>query len=972
MNQLELYKKIDYFFASGLKTAKRGVARLLIYSNSDARDYFFAKVPVEWISWLNNNGFFEVLNKEAEDKTQYSFRMPELGYLARVVELDGDEEKVVEIMNSVDCVKNFNPEVVDQFLGISQKFSAESLVKIIPKIQIENWIVLMKKFNLSGHTYEPIVKKLVEAKKHGSLLVLAEVLLKLNVEKKEDDYFDNYFCLNDIGYSDIFDALMNLEGKYAEKGIKLIVGILSSLAKKRADEDKSSFTYENGFYISDVDLFDMSISKQRRSNDREDLKSLIAVLVALIENRIGKSCEADARGVYNKYIATLPDTQWMWRIQVFAMSRCPDVFGEDIKRELDRVFDTDYYINFLSGTEYYRIIKLVFSDWSETEQREYVEKVLKYFTKKSLDSPDKDWIKGYGWSILSAVAKELTEKEKISCKEYFSKAPDPDYEPQPSIGKTHGVGLIQDRSPVYIDDKQYKNILDLIKDLKGKLSPEILKKEDKDDFFNPKNAEGVGKEMKEDMKRRMSEYLVKAEDFFDTKLNIHYTYSLLYGVEEYLRGEQKLSKDDWDGLFKLFNKIEEADEEEYQENPNREEDRWLARWEWLEKTIANILKYFLSKEYSALFAAKRVLVLELLESLLESDDPEPKNETKEYGDLFHIAINSTRGVAFQALVNFVYQDGEKLSKDVVELYKETIEDASPSVRFVIGHYLASFYFRDKSMIRNMFELIFPRDKGQEENFFAAWEGYLSTSIYKELFIELQKYYKYALKIDSSLYPKRHKKRDVDQGVANHLALAFAHFDEVQYTADDRHPLLETLWSGEDVKKQKEFISFLGRGIISHGNADEKWFEEKNVDLEKLKDFWTLILSRKDLEDDVYSAFGFWVNHKEDIFDYNWLAGMMAETLTRSNGKIDWEFGTLKKALEFAKVNPSKTLIILEKYLLDGILSDSTDKKWFYLDEEKKSAFEELYETKPTETKALINKLLEKGGRLFWDLKDIVN
>ena len=970
MNQIELYKKMDDFFAAGIDNSKKNAVQDLISTNVHARDYFFAKAPIVWISWLYENGFFDVLNKEVEDKTRYSFRMPELGYLTRVVESNGNEGQVVEIMSTVDCVKNFNPEVVDQFLWISQKLSAQSLLAIVPKIEKENWISLMKAFKPSGYAYNPIVKKLTEAKEYDTVLILAKVLLTLSEEKKET-YLDKYFALSDVGYSEIFDALADLEGLYAEKGIKLILDILKRFVKEKEKDDRSVYAYESGFYLADVDLFDMAINKSRGSNDREDLKSLIAALVELIERRIGQQCKGDARTIYDKYFAKLPDTHWMWRIQIFAMHFCPEVFGTELKRELTRFLLTEHYHDFLYGTpEFYKILKIVFPNWTATEKRDFVKKVLDYFAEKNKAAPEEKWIKEYGWRVLSSITSELTEEEKKLCEAQFEKAPDSNYQPEPSIGQMRS-GTVQDRSPVDVSGEKYKDVLALIQDLKAQLSPETLKEAYKhDDFLNPRNAEGVGNALKEDMKQRMQDYLAQSQDFLDPALNIHYTYSFLRGVEEYLRAGQKLSKQDWENLFKLFEKVLSANKADFKENVD-DGDRWLARWTWIEKIIADILKYFSTKDYTTLFADKRALVLKLLEYLLESEDPKPEHEAGEHGDLFHIAINSTRGVAFQAFANFVYQDGEKLKDDALKLYKNIIAKASLSVRFIVGHYLASFYSRDKEKIGELFKDIFPKGEDRYQDFFAAWEGYLANTLYKEVFEALGEYYDYALGLDPALYPERRKVRDFDGGVATHLALAFAHFDEVQYTEKEKYPLLEKLWGGKDTEKQKEFVSFLGRGIISNGNATDEWFKEQNVNLEKLKAFWILILGREDLEPEVYAAFGFWVNHSKDIFEYGWLAEMMAATLQKSKGKIDWDYGTLARMDEFTKENQDKALVILEKYLLEGILGDSQGKNWFYVDDEKISVFKELYSAKPEETKALINQLLEKGGRTFWPLKDII-
>ncbi|EKD85678.1 MAG: hypothetical protein ACD_37C00658G0002 [uncultured bacterium] len=972
MNQLDLYKKIDTFFIAGTQSLDKKTVHDLVLENPDARDYFFSKAPADWIEWLRDNDFFDILNVEAEDKTRYAFRMPELGYLAGVVEVEGNQDKVVEIMNDVDCVKNFNPEVVERFLWIAQKLSTKSLVKIIPKIKRENWVGLMKPFKPSGYSYQPIVKKLIEAKEYESLLVLADVLLALNKGEKET-YLDNYFALKDVGYTEIFDALANLEHEYAEKGIEFILDILKRLVREKHKDNKSSYAYDSDFYLLDVNLFDMAISKGRSINDHDDLKSLLAVLVELIKRQIGIQCSKDIHAIYEKYFAKLPDTQWMWRIKLFVMHFCPEVFETELKNELNRFLSTEYYVDFLSGTpEFYKVLRIVFPKWSEPEKRDFVKKVFDYFDREIAAEPKRKWTKEYGWRVLSAIAKDLTEDESKNCKEKFGQNPNPNYEPETSISGVSS-GTVRDRSPVEISETQYSDIPTLIRDLKEILSPETLKEAYKhDDFLNPRNAEGVGNALKEDIKQRMSDYLTHATDFLDPSLNIHYTYSFLRGIEEYLRGNQKLSQTDWETLFKLFEKFSKADKKDYQENGD-DEDRWLAQWVWVEKIIANILKYFLSKDYENLFPDKRAFILKLLEKLLESDDPKPEYEASKYGDLFHIAINSTRGVAFQAFVNFIYLDGEKLRTDVLELFRKTILHASRSVRFVIGHYLASFYYRDKEKVEDFFKGIFPKDEDHYEDFFASWNGYLSNTLYKELFEALKDYYDYAIGLNLDLYPKVRETKDFDlnKALATHLALAFAHFDEVQYTEKEQHPLMQKLWSGSDTEKQKEFISFLGRGIVSNGNASTEWFKKQNIKLEKLQAFWPLILNRTDLPSEIYAEFGFWVNHQKDIFDDKWLAEMIAKTLDKSNGKIDWDYGTMARLDKFAKVDPENTLIILGKYLLDGILGTTRDGKWFYLDDPKIAVFKDLYKSKPTETKDLINKLLEKGGRTFWPLKDIV-
>lgn len=972
MNQIELYKSIDDFLAKGPLNAKKEIAQSFIDANLDRSDYFFAQTPIEWINWLNENGFFEILNKEDRDNTQHSSRLPELGYLARVIESKGDEEKVVDIMKAVDCSANFSPEVVDQFLWIAQKLSVQNLVKIIPKIQKENWIYLMKDIQDSGFSYEPIVKKLMEAKKYKELLIIAKAMLTVNKDKAIDDFSNKYFYLSNIHETGLFEALRELKDQYTEMGIELISGILPDLVVLKDTTKAALFKYDDKFYIGDLDFFSLRFKDHSRLNMREDVKDLLQTYATLIQSAIGATYEKDARRIYDADISNLPDSPTLWRLKLFTLSLCPRTFTKEIKKELNRIF-TDYkkYSLLLSGTEYLKTLKKVFASWdAETEQRKYVRQILEKFGKLILEFPNEYWHNNYGFEILSTIASSLTSTENQQAVKLFGKALNESFQPEPPISEIRG-GMIQDRSPVDFSEAKYKDILVIIQDLQNELSPGIIREKYKEtDFLNPINAEGVGNAIKKDMKKRISEYLAHASDFLNANMHTHYTYSFLYGIEEYLRDKMKLSKDDWDNLFILFDKIKESNRIDSVQS-TEEDGRWLAKWEWVLKTMAELLKLFISPEYKDLFGQKRERVLEIITFLLNTEDPDSSNQDFATNDLYTTAINTTKGIAFEALVNFVYQDGETLEYKVAQLYDNLIDDSPLFLRFLIGKYLATFYYRDKANVKGYFERIFPRKQENKEEFFAAWEGYLSNSLYIELFEDLEEYYLYALSIKFSEYPDRKGFRDVDQGIGAHLALAFGHFDSVSYTEKKKHKLLASLWESGDINKQKAFISFLGNAIISHEKAGKKWFTEQKIDLQKLRDFWTLILKTTDLDSDVYAAFGFWVNHKKDIFgDYAWLAAMMADTLEKSKGKLDWDYGLTATLPKLAAANPEKTLIIIEKYLLDGVLGEG-EKKWFYLDDAKISAFEILYKAKPTETTSLINKLLEKGGRLFWPLRNIV-
>lgn len=959
MSQIDLYRQIDELFENGFNNADSKAAFNLADVNAAASEYFFGNAPVEWAFWLYKNGFFQKLSITEETADAFVSAYSRVRYLSHVINTGGYEDVVVSIMNDVDLTKPENLRLIDQFLYVVRRFSANGLKRILPKIRDEKWIARLKEGNPTGHSYKEIVETLVEAQEVDSLLLLTEVMLQVDIEKVDVQFSRRYFYLSDIEETGIFDALMCLEGEYVVKAISILSKVFKQLLQSKKSED-SVFQHSDAYYLNDIDFFDLDFDGREPLPFREDIKNLLKVYVHLVGKGMSSS---ESERVFDEIISKLPDSQTLWRVKLFAMSRQPNAYKDAVKKELERIFSTKRYGQLLFGTEYLNTLRITFPLWSEDDRRDYVSRIFDKFKQLINKAPEEHWHAEQGWEVLSVIAENLTDSERQLAEEIFGKALDVNFVPKITIHEMRG-GMVQDQSPEAFTD--VKDVEKVIEKLKADLSPKALieKYRSTEDFLKPKNAQGVSNELRDDMKRRMSSYLEHSKLFLDKDLHIHYTYAFLQGVEEYLRDKNILSEDDWDHLFEMFVEI--------MNTPKRKEedvDDRLADWTWVERNVADLLKFFLTDAYKDLFASKRNTCLNLITFLSKSADPSKEYDEESKSDLFHVAINSTRGRSFECLASFAFFDGKELKEDVFELYKQTIEEATPSVRFVIGRYLWVFYFRDKDQVSQLFEGIFPTDSS---SFLASWEGYLSNSIYQELFEALDPYYQRALEIDSSDYPDRRMTRDLDEAIGTHLALSFAHFDEVQYSKGSQHPLIDLLFTKGSVEKQKSFISFLGRGIVSHGDVSEEWLKSKNVSVDKLKDLWMYLLAL-DLSSDTYSAFGTWVNHRSDfqVFDSAWLARKIAETLIKSEGIIDWEYGTEKRLLEFANADPEATLIIFEKIFL-GSLVNAQRLNWFSLDDDQIEAFRVLYEFDHEKTEDLINQLLIKGGKPFWPLKDIIN
>lgn len=971
MTQLELHKKIEEFFKTEVDSANVEIAKDLIKENPDAKLFFFSKADDSWLDWLWKEGFLDKLKEKLDDSSPY--RMPELEYLARMV-----EKKSSEVAKIIDSVKisedNFNPEVTDQFLWIIELLPVEQIKMLAIKIKEEKWVYFMRDFSKTGYEFEKIVNKLFEAKESAALLEIAPAILtiktKEDIAKKSTGFStDGPFYINDIQASGIFDALVNIEDSYVEKALQVVVDIMKEILKlaKPDDDEKRIFDFVDPFSLFDVDFFTLDFEDKRTASFREDVKNLAATIKKLIDRTIGKKCSevSEAKRLFG-YIEQLPLCRSVWRLRLFALAQCPKVFIEELKQAFFKLFEVENYYEIVGGTEYRKALSIAFPYLSEVDQRDYVTKVFQYFSDKAKQDPDKAWHKRTGWEILSSICNYLKVDELKRCEEIFDKRCNEKYEPEPMIGKMHS-GSVSSISPINPSDYSVEQI---VTNLKIKWTPEKLSEQFKnDDFFKPRDADGLGNSLKEDFKKRTDEYLKNINSFFDRNtIHPHYLFSLLCGIEELLRDKQSLDMKQIDQVFGLFEVIKNNGKNSTFER--KEEKDWLADWITVHKMIADILILILEDKEKRLEIHKehKDQTKDLISYLLTiKSSPSKDDEKPEYGEPYHIAINSVRGQAYLAFVLFTENDGKNLSDDTKKIFKETLNDDSFAVRFVIGRYLATFYFRDKNFIVGLFPEIFPKDNSNKKDIYlATWEGYLSNTLYDELFTELKDYYSYAITLDPENYTQRNYLKGLDETLAIHFALAFAYLG---LKIED--PLFTQFWSKQNIKRHQEFISFIGRSCLTRDNTEDK------IDKSKFIKFWDWVLANPVVEPESLSGFGFWINRDKEILDDETVIKKMAETLKKYDGNIDWDYGLLKRLCIFTEKDKEKTLEVITSYLLDskGGLNQKRNVPFLYHPEIKESLkliYKNSDEVLRQKVVDLINVLIKEGSRPFWDLKEILN
>lgn len=974
LDPLKIHEKIDTFLKGNNDAS---YLRLLFSLSYDAKRYYFSQANETNLEWIWTEGFLDEIKKKAENTTSYSYRLPELEYLTRMTEKN--PAKVVEIIASVKISEaTFNPEVIDRFMWITGSLPVEQMKTLTAKIRNEKWVYLMRAFRKSGYEFERIIKKLVEKKESNALLELARAIfaIKSKTEISEKDTFsmDDPFYVSDLDASGIFEALADIDEAMTEQALQVTTGVMAEIIKLGKPDEDRIFDYEDQFALYDVDFFTPEVGNKRSASYREDVKNLAATIKKLIEKTIGKKC-GDTKEVKRlfEYVDKLPSCRSMWRLRLFALSQCPDVFKDELKIAFFKVFEVgERYFEIEGGAEYHQLLIRCFGVLDENTKREYVKKVFEYFGADLEDKDKEKWRKRDGLKILSFINENLTPHEKERVREKFDHSlGEINFTPEPSIGQMRG-GSVNHKSPVDIGSFSVEQI---IANLKSEWTQEKLAEQFKnDDFLNPRGVEGLGDAIKEDVKKRTDDYLNKITSFFERDA-VHpaYVYSLLRGIEEMLRNKQTLTLEQVGQLFKLFDLIKDSGRNTAF---RRKDDKsWLADWIEVHKVMTDILLFVLEDKEKRTEINKqyRDQIKDLISYLFTiKDSPSKDHEEPEYGEPYHIAINSVRGRAYEAFVVFTENDGKALADDTKTLYKEALADDSLAVRFVIGRYLASFYFRDKDFITELLPAIFPKDDPNKKDvYLASWEGYLSNTLYDKLFTAFHDYYSHAITLDPKNYTKRKYSKGLDESLAIHIALAFAHLGP-----EINDPLFVQFWDMPNVKRHQEFISFIGRSCLTRDQAGDEWLAENKVSKEKLLKFWDWALEHV-TEPEALAGFGFWVNPNKEVLDDTAVIERMAQTLKKSGGDVDWDYGLMRRLPIFAEKNGDKVLAIISNFLLDseGNLNQNRRAPLFSIDGEIKQSFDVIYKNANLATKQkvvdLINSLIEKGSSTFWGLKEVI-
>ena len=667
----------------------------------------------------------------------------------------------------------------------------------------------------------------------------------------------------------------------------------------------------------------------------------------------------------------------------------------------------------ISGVEYDLFLQNTYNLLDDTDKDDYVNK-LKELLESLFDKKDNEennifnfkidnekiWKDSY-YKKCASIKNYLTddkikEIEKITGRKYENIT----YKPRPEIESSSDFARsISSQSPVNIDwnSLEINKIIELLKN-DFHPSSEIFSKENNfDNIYSPKNPEGLMNDILKDFEsssERMKVYIKNITLFFEPgkgKGYIHsdYTYKILQKISTLLDSNIHNNKSnlfDINDLKKMIDLCEEVakygKENTFIDESKNNASMWLIGWIGVHITLSYIIKNIglneIYREELKNNTDERVRFLSILDYLLKYK--ESPNEEKELNnDPLTNAINSVRGVAVQSLVDFICDDyinsGNKIQDDIKKIYKYIVEnEKAPSAQFMIGRLFIYVFTRDEGFGKEMYQIMFPKEKQLFLKNIWFWAGYVTGGFNKKTFDNLKDIYNFYIENISNTDYKQVKfdsTSDIETGLAIHIGNDYLFFKDLKLT----DKIFENFWKSGN-GRAKELIKSVGHIFL---NVDHENYKDIliNGGAKKLTELWDFALDDKnETPQEVFKQFALWISDNESIIKND--IDKLNKSLIKSKGEAIFNFRFFDELDNWATKEPELILDLLRNFLLPGGNINTTNNDILWNLNKIQGALEIIYKNQnqniKDKTKLLINDLIEKysNNPQFLTLKDVLD
>lgn len=944
-------------------------------------EFFFDELKSpDWLEPLAAEGVFDKPYPPVEEKDWISFPIwPPSRYLVRVAAKAPD----LVARFALRIPETANVRIHEDLTDAALAMPPEIAQRIVPKAI--GWAKSKYQLRLADRLGK-LISHLALGGQIEKALALAKALLELHKEQKEPmEGFEGEklsyppepkSVLSDWNYERILKKhipdLVSAEGL---KALDLLCDLLEqAIVFSCGDEDAESEDYS---YIWRTAI------ESHSQNEGRDLKGSLVSAVRDASEAITAANPMLVREVvrcvrYNSHNATPRKWKVFDRIALHIIRERPDAVGDLIREELLKPANFE---DAGISHEYRLLLKKMFraldlSDqqiilgWIEAGPPD-VDGWVQRVTEATGGGPSVEDTEKYkkAWQLkrLAVFSESLSEPwagRYRALEEEFGSPEHPEFSFY-SIGVTRGP--TSPKRATDLSQMQEDELRQFLTDWK----PE------EESLGIVPSREGLGREISQMVANDPAKYAPFASSF--EGLDPTYIRSFLQGFRDAIGQKKPFA---WAPVIDLsYWVVTQA-----REIPGRKVDKWGTDpdWSWARKAVASLLSSgFLEGDGSIPWHLRERAWAALI-PVTNDPHPEPEDEVERKGlsaDPSHLAINSVRGEAIEAVVRYACWVKRNLSnegkkrlavqglksmpevRDVLEAHLEPTRDPSLAIRSVYGRWFPTLHWLDARWATRNVKRIFPEAMGLRKHRDAAWDTYIIFSMpYLNMLDVLRPQYSRAVAELSSPLTIEHGVGDPKERLAEHLMTFYWH-GKLPYRGTSG--ILGRFFSIATDKIRGHAFEVLGRWIHSSGKVSP-------AVIERLRKLWEgRVEKAKDNPAQnvrTLAAYGWWFASGK--FPQKWSMAQLTMVL-RLAKTIDVDYLVLERLLVVGRVMPLETMHCL-RLLCEGVEQqweissrlDAIKKILSIVLKSKRSAARE-------EAIDLAEFLTAKGFRYFDDLLDDV-
>jgi len=917
--------------------------------------YFFNKLSSsEWLDPLKDKGFFLKSPRGIREGNYIKFpAWPLSEYLAKVAEKRPRE--VMDLIIHARETDNFR--VWSDYIDCALRMPSHIAKEIVP-LAIK-WTRTPFQTFIPSKVGELCIKLSDEIEANSSMLLLEAVLDVTIAEdtdeligKKAKPYFDSWEYGNIL--EKVVPTILNQEP------LKVIEVLCNKLVKAIKLEKPKLDAPGDLSYI-----WRPAIENSHEKRHKGDVKGLLVNAIRDGFQTLGKENEEMFKKAY--FILSRYDLFISRRIELYLMRLFPGLLKIEILKALSGkpIFED---INLWH--EYYHLLR----EYYASLPGDLKENILKWID----EGPDLD--KFEAW-YMKEKGRLPTEEEKVARKagwqiRYLSAIKDAipkDWKDRWNrIKTTYGEPEHPDfhfyvsparwgsRSPLEKDEIIKMSVMELINYCRSWKPPK--------DFFAP-SREGLSSQLRNLVSDNPSEFARLCHQFIT--LHPVYIFHLIDGLREAIK---KGNIFEWDP-FLLFC-IEFLTAAERSKIPDDEDKDYDLRC--IKRAIADFLRDALASDHFSPPIESRETIFKIIDELLLDDEPDPAYEERSTDqDWFTYSLNTVRGIAAHALIEYAFWCNRRLAlsnkedKMVPEVRQQLEKLLNPkyeptrTIRAVIGERLPALFYLNKCWaIKHLLD-IFPEEAKYRSLWEASWEAYVTfANLYTDVYKAMRSQYEKG--INKLASPK--KSHDAKEGMSRHLMQAYLY--SLEDLGDDS--LIMRFFKYAEPKTRGYAIWVIGThlGQLKGNDISDK---DKETVVERAVRFWEWRITEANcasaqekisfIEELTY--FGIWFN--SGFFNEDWAIAQLINTLELSEGKTEFSSAVIDSLMGYVQKNYLSVLKVL------ALLVKADNESWLIVASKEKINIllkRIIREHPPEEIKhglnELINSLTKKGLHEFAD------